>query len=844
MSRITLKGLLANKVRLLLTSLAIVLGVGFVSGSFVLSDTLSKTFDNLFASAFEGIDVIVQGESTVSENTLPPIPESILPAIQDVEGVRAAEGGVAGQAVIVVDGKAVDLGGAPALGFSWFDDPELSSFQLRDGRAPTGAGEVAIDAGTASDEGLAIGDTVDIITSGPAEPFTIVGIVGFGSEDNLAGASSSIFALPVAQRLYDKVGEFDSIDVAADEGTTVDELLPRIQEVLPSGVEAISAASEEQRQSEDLKDQLSFITYFLLGFAFVSVFVAAFVIFNTFTITVAQRTRQLALLRAVGASGGQVIRMVMLEAFVVGLIASVIGLFLGLAIAAGLQGAFGALGFDLPSTSLQFLPRTWIVSILLGVVVTLIAAFFPARRAASIPPIAALREQSAPSTRISVRRTLIAAIVTAVGFVMFFGSRWIDDTALLFTVLGAGALIAFIGAAGLSQSLARPLARAIGAPLPRLFKVPGKLGRENAMRDPRRTARTAAALMIGLAVVGLVTIVASSINKSLDDLLEEQFPAELIVRTENFSTFPGTVAAAMKEQPAVGDVAAVRSGSFSSPVSELRLDGSTETVSGIDPAAIGAVFDPKFVEGSWTDLRDGGIVISEDLADDKGLTVGDTARVQMVLGDPRTLRIDGIFEETTFGDTFVTLADYARGYPGDEDAAVFANAAPGSTIDEAQAQIEDVLGAYPNLTVETQEEFKDSQRAQINQLLGLVYILLALTIVIAIFGIVNTLALTVYERTREIGLLRAVGLGARQARAMVRWEAVIVALIGGLLGTVLGIIFGSWLSYMIPEVGLVSIPWASLIVFLVLAGIAGVVAAIAPARRAAKLDVLQAIAQE
>jgi putative ABC transport system permease protein len=842
--RITLKGLLANKVRLLLTSLAIVLGVGFISGSFVLADTLNKTFDNLFASAFEGIDVIVQSEPTVSRDQLAPIPEDVLAPVREVDGVRAADGGVSGQAVLVKDGEAIDLNGAPALGFSWDDDPELSSFQLREGRAPEGPDEIVIDAGTAGDQGFAIGDRASVITTGPAQPYTIVGIVSFGDEDNLAGASSTLFALPTAQRVFGKEGVFDSIAVAADDGITADELIDRLEPVLPAGVEAITAKSEEDRQSQDLQDQLSFLTYFLLGFAGVAVFVAAFVIFNTFTITVAQRTRQLALLRAVGASGSQVIRMVMGEALVIGVIASLAGLFLGLGIAALLQSAFSAFGFELPTTSLQFEPRTWIVAMVVGIGVTLIAAIMPARRAASISPVEGLRGTVAHESSASLGRVAVAVAVTVVGFAMFFGARSIPDTQTLFLVLGVGAVVAFIGAAMIAQVVARPLARAIGAPLPRLFKVPGKLGRENAMRDPRRTARTASALMIGLAVVGVVSIISASITSTIDQFLDEQFPAEFIVRTDNFTTFPPAVATAIAQEPLVTDVAEVRSGSTEALESEMRLDGAVKTVSGVDPSVIGAVHDPKFVEGDWTDLRSGGVLVTEDVADDLDVSVGDVVPGRFVLGGEREFRIDGIFEEATFSDVFVTIADYEEGYPVQEAFAVFANAAPGADLDAAQAQIEQALQPFPLVMVENQQEYKEAQQEQLNALLGLVYVLLALTIIIAIFGIVNTLALTIYERTREIGLLRAVGLSSRQARAMVRWESVIVALIGAVLGTVLGIVFGAWLADSIPDLTTISIPWGSLVIFLVLAGVAGVLAAIAPARRAAKLDVLKAIAQE
>ncbi len=847
MLRITLRELLANKVRLLLTAVAIVLGVGFVSGSYVLGDTLNKTFDEIFEDAFAGTDVIVRSETEVAPDVTAPISDGLVSEVAAVDGVAAAEGGVLlnGAVILDRDGDALTTGGAPQFGASWATEEELNPYTIKEGRPPATADEVVIDAGSASDGGYSIGDRVAIITQEPTREFELVGIAGFGDDDNLAGATTALWDLETAQRLFGLDGQVDSVSVAADEGVSVDTLVSRIDDTLPSGVEAVSAQSVEEENANAIKDQLSFLTIALQAFGFIAVFVAAFIIFNTFSITVAQRVRRLALLRAVGASGAQVTRMVMAEAVVVGVLASVAGLFLGLGVAAGLQEVFKATGFELPTTTLQFLPRTIIVSLATGIVVTLIAAYLPARKAAGIPPVSALRE-GGPDVHESSRSTIIGGtIVTALGAALFFGGPSLDDTPLIFGSIGVGALLIFVGVAILSQVAARPLASWIGRPLQSIGRVAGKLGRENAMRDPRRTARTAAALMIGLALVAVANIFSASLVASTDRLLDDQFPADFIIRSpgQSFTPFSPQAGELIAQEPGVGAVAAMRFGQFQ--VDEGGGLSRDEAVIGSDPAALEQVFDPDFSSGGWGDLTEGGVAISEGQSESLDVSVGDSIDVTFARSGDQTLQVQGIFKETTFESSyFITLADYEQGFAVQQDTIVFANAAEGVSIEEAQAQIDDALTAFPNLEVQNQNEFKQDQQDQINQLLTLVFALLALTIIIAIFGIVNTLALTIFERTREIGLLRAVGLSPGQSRWMVVWEAVIVGLIGGVLGLALGVVLGAWLTSVTPDLLVVSVPWPNLIVYLVLSAIAGVLAAALPARRASKLNVLRAIAQE
>ncbi|MGI9538821.1 MAG: ABC transporter permease [Miltoncostaeaceae bacterium] len=841
MLKIALKGVAANRTRLAMTALAVILGVSFVSGSFILSDTLGRTFDNIFEAVFQGTDVVVQSERD-GANALPePIEQSLLPTVEGVEGVKAASGGASLLGVIPVkaDGKPLIADGPPQFGFSWDDVEQLNPFEITEGRPPETDREVVVDDATFDDADYAIGDSIEVIADDRGT-YTLVGVAEFGgTSDGLAGATAVLYTLPEMQRLAGLEGKLDSISVAADDGVSEDELRDRIAAVLPPGVKATTARDEEAEQSSDLTDQLRPITFGLLGFAFVSMFVAAFIIFNTFSITVAQRARQLALLRAVGASGPQVRRMVLIEALVLGIVASVVGLFCGLGIAWVLTGLFGVLGFELPSTALQFLPRTWIVAVGLGVVVTLLASILPARRASTVPPIAAMRADFALSSGSDSSRAVVGGVVAVLAAAVIGLSFAVNDTLLAVVLLAVGALLLLVGVGGLAIALIRPLASTIGWPARKLGGVPGKLGCENAMRNPRRSAVTAAALMIGLALVAASAIGTSSLNASFSALLGDQFPAGFIVSPTGNSELPFSpeVAAAIKQEPLVGPVGQARSGSF-------RVQGKDETLTGVNLPDFGELHDPDFVDGDWVDLVPGTLAMRESQAEDLGVSVGSALSLDFAAG-PRDFTVVALYDESIFGDYFITLDDYEANYSVQQDVVVFANPAEGADQDAAQRQIEQAIAPFPQVQVQNEQQFKDDLEANLNQLLGLVLVLLLFAIIIAIFGIVNTLALSVFERTREIGLLRAVGLGPRQVRLMVIWESVIVSVIGGLLGLLVGVVLG---VVLIQRAGgfltELSVPIGLLIVFLVLSAIAGVLAAIFPARRAARLNVLRAIAQE
>lgn len=840
MWRATLKGILAQKLRLALTGLAIMIGVAFVSGTFVFSDTMNKAFDNLFAGIYANTDVVVQGSGAISRDDRPPFPEDLLARTRGVDGVREAVGGVQGTAQpIKADGKALSTGGGPAQGFSWDGDTIVNPMRIVDGREPRSADEFMMESGTADRGDFSIGQRVRVIMPAGTKTYTLVGTAELGTGDtSLAGATTLFFTLPEAQRAFDKAGELDSISIAADPGVSEAQLRDRVAAVLPADLDVATAESVQSQQSKDIKDQLSFLTTFLLVFGFIAVFVAAFIIFNTFSITVAQRARQLALLRAIGATGGQVTRLVVVEALVVGVVASVVGLVLGFGVAKGIQALFRGFGANLPTAPLQLETRTIVVCMLVGVLVTLVAALIPAVRASRLSPVAALRDDFVLSTGSRKRRLILGGIVTAAGAVLIALALRGDGVQEVFTLLGAGALLVFVGVSMLAPLVAGAIAWVIGAPLARIGGVPGRLGRGNAMRNPQRTAQTATALTIGLALVTFVSVFAVSLSASIGAEIDRELKADVIVYDEtSFLGFPAAAGPQVARQPLVGNVTAVRSG-------PVRVDGSQEMVGGIDPALAVDVYDPEFTAGGWDDLRPGTVLVMDDFATSNDLEVGSTVRMETGLAGTQTLRVTGIYTSVNVGPMLITLSDYERWLPSQSDLLLFVNGRPGADPVALQEQVEEALADYPTLTVRNQEEYKQFIEDQVNSFLGLIYALLALAIVIAVFGIVNTLALSVFERTREIGLLRAVGLSSRQARRMVRYEAVIVALLGGLLGVIVGLIFGVVTVRAVDELTEFAIPWGRLVIFFVLAGLAGVFAAIWPARRAARLDVLKAVTHE
>ena len=845
MWKLTVKNLKARKLRLAMTALAVVLGVGFVSGTFVLTDTMNSAFDNLFADVTRGIDVFVRSESEFESQlggSRKPIDAGLVATVKAVDGVRAAAGSVGGYAQFVdKEGKAVTTGGAPTLGSSWYDEPK-GSLTIRRGRAPSGPGEVLVDAGTARKHGFGVGDRVTVITQVAPREFVVSGIAGFGEADNLGGATLAVFDLTTAQQLFQKQGQVDTIDVAAEPGVETETLQQRLERVLPDGIEAAAAGDVATEQAESLKSALSFFNIALLAFAGISLFVGAFLIFNTFSITVAQRTREFALLRALGASGGQVTGAVFLEALVIGIVASATGIAAGFGIAAALNAILRAFGIELPSQDLVFLPRTAVVAAAVGIGVTLISAIAPARRAARISPMAVLRETSPKTTRFSARRALLGLIVTVAGVGVLMAGLF-ADVAEPVQLVGAGAFVTFLGVAVLAPVFAGPLANLLGTPLPAL-RTPGKLARRNAARNPRRTAATAAALMVGLALVGLVSILAASMKASTDRVVTESLKADFTVAAQGFAAgfISPEIAREIGRLPEVDVATPMRFGQF------RRADDRSFFVAAVDPAGIEKVADLEVRAGSLGTLGLGQVFVYSKTAGDLDLQIGDRFPMEFAATSRQQMSVAGTFDNKSLVQTdyLVSIATYDQHFPERVDLQVYVKAAPGVSPVEARRAIEPVIERYPNVQLQDQTESKERSAQQVNQLLGLVSAMLGLALLIALFGITNTLALSVFERTRELGLLRAVGMARRQTRSMIRWEAVIISVIGAVLGLAIGMFFGWALVTSLETEGITElvIPYGQLGAYVAVAALAGVLAALPPARRAGKLNVLEAISAE
>ncbi len=832
-----------------MTALSIVLGVGFVAGTFVLTDTMNKAFSDLFADASSGSDVIVRTEAAFAPSQAGPgggggdernpVPDSVLRTVEATPGVKEAVGSVVGYAQMIdpATGDAIGGLGPPTLGVNWSDTSTVLT--LRDGVEPSGPDDVAVDAATARKYLLSVGDTIRILFEGPPREFTISGIAGFGDADNLAGATLAAFDTATAQEVLGKEGQFDQIDVEGDGSVSVPELQSRIQSSLPKGVEAVKASDVADEQAKELQDALGFFRTVLLVFAFISLFVGAFIIFNTFSIIVAQRTREMALLRAIGASRRQVMVSVVVEAFITGLVASGLGFLAGIGIAVGLKGLLAAFGIDLPSTTLQLQPRTVVVAFVVGTGVTLVSSIFPARRAARVAPIQAMRE-SADSPSGSLRRRLIVGLIITGAAVAALLYGLFGNQSNAGALIGLGAAATFVGIAILLPLGSRTLAGAIGAPV-RRTGIQGKLGRENAMRNPRRTASTASALMIGVGLVAMVTVLASSLKASIDVAIEKALKADLVLTTSAATPFSPDAAARVRDVDGVSAVSEFRQGGF-------RVDGSTSFITGIDPATIDQVATLELSPEATTGLDDGKIVVFDDVMKDEGWKIGDTVPAEFATVGKAPLEIGGTFAENSLvgGNYVISLDTYEQYFQQQLDAFVMVKLEPGADVGAVTAAIGATTKEFGNIEVQDQTAFRDQQAGFINQVLGLITALLLMSIGIAVVGIVNTLGLSILERTHELGLLRAVGMSRRQMKRMIRWESVIIAVMGALLGVVIGVFFGWSLQQALANQGVTElvIPFGQLTVYVIIAALVGVVAALRPARRAAKMNVLAAISYE
>ena len=859
MIRVALRGLAGRKLRAALTSLAIVLGVAMMSGTYVLTDTIDNAFNTIFDESYAGTDVVVSGRGADinfqgDTTDAPPVAADLLEEINGLPTVEIATGGILNETdtkIIGSDGEAINTQGAPSFGFGVDTSPEVARFNplnLIAGRWAAGDGEVVVDAGTADKEGFEVGDTIEVATLHPKEPFELVGIARFGEVDTLGTATFAVFDIPTAQRLLDREGQFDAISVAGRNGVTPERLITEISPILPDGTQVRTAAAEAQEDKDEITEFTSFIRYFLLAFAGVALFVGAFVIFNTFSITVAQRTREFATLRTIGASRRQVLGSVIVEALTIGILASVIGLFSGLGLAKGLEALFRALELELPLADTVFATRTIVVSLLVGIMITLVAGLFPAIRATRVPPIAAVREGAIlPRSRLAPIAPYIALVTIALALVLLGYAMFRDDLATgtrLLSIAG-GVLALFTGIAMISSRLVRPLAAVVGWPATLVGGAAGKLARGNSIRNPGRTAATAAALMIGIALVTFVAVLANSMKESNRGALEDQVIADYVVTSQDgFTPFVAGAGDALATTPDTDLVTSVRS-----ELGEINGDGSY--ITGIEPGAIEQAYRFEWVEGSdsvLSELGMNGAVIDSDFAEEHDIALGDTVTVRSASNETAQIEIKAVYEPPPFypilGSLSITTEAFDALYERPRNQFTFVNV-PGEPTEASSRGLEEAVAGFPDANVQTLDEWITKQDEDFNQFLLMLYILLALSVIVSIFGMVNTLVLSVFERTRELGMLRAVGMTRRQARRMVRHESVITALIGAALGLPLGIFLAALVTRALGEFDIrFSVPVGQLVFFAAIAVIVGIAAAIVPARRAGKLNVLRALQYE
>jgi ABC-type antimicrobial peptide transport system permease subunit len=934
--RVALKGLAGRKLRAVLTSFAIVLGVAMVSGTYVLTDTIDKAFEEIFVDSYRGTDAVVTGqEADISFQgdtaEVPSVPANLLERIREVDGVEAATGSIVEESAAKIldpEGKVVETEGAPSFGFGL--DPSQDRFNplnLLDGTWPNSPDEVVIDSGTANDQEYGVGDTVRIASLKAVRPFQIVGIARYGEVESLGSATFSVFTIPTAQELFDRENSFDTIQAGAEPGVTPEQLVERIAPLLPENAQVQTADEQADDDSGEISEFTSFFRYFLLAFAGIALFVGAFVIFNTLSITVAQRTREFATLRTIGASRRQLLSSVIVEALAVGVLASLIGLGLGYGLAEGLNWLFVQLNIDLPQTGTVVATRTIVVALTVGIVVTLLASVVPALRATRVPPIAAVREGATlPPGRLAPFTPYIALVVVALAVALLSYAMFVDDVRTLHRLLSiaGGVLALFIGVAMLSSKAVPPLS-IILSPVARLLMfvfrivffplllgywlfttalgqedisgarqgvyltagvvlllltlpilllwlfvkwVLGVLGwmqldwptefphplaepaarqiaSENSRRNPGRTAATAAALMIGIALVAFVAVLAEGFRVSNSEAINEQVQADYVLTsTSGFEPFVAAAGEAVARTPGIELATDVRS--------EIgQVSGSGKYVTGIDPERITQVYRFDWIEGSDAvlgQLGGFGAIIDDDFADEEDLGIGDRFDLVTPDGEQTLLEVKGIYNPPPFypllGSVSIAQSRFDLLYDRPRNQFTFVNV-PGDPSESTKTALVAAAADFPDAKVQTRDEWIQLQEDDLAGFLNLLYVLLALSVIVSIFGMVNTLVLSVFERTRELGMLRAVGLTRRQARRMIRHESVITSLIGAALGLPLGVFLALLVTEALSQFEVqFRVPWFELALFAVISAIVGIVAAVFPARRAARLNVLQALQYE
>ena len=847
MRKVTWRNLVARKLRLLLSAFAIVLGVAFVAGSLIFTDAMGGAFDDIIEGSTADVEIAYEGandwESQQDSRVIPASVVDELELLPEAAGVHASTG-LLSVFVIGADGKVVGGNGPPGLAFNPTEARAITGkpiIDLTEGSLPAGPGEVALDVATADKAGYDVGDTVMLVTPGtpPTVEAELTGLVEFGS-GGLNGATLTLFELGAMQdAFFDGKDVYTSISLNAAEGVTQQELADAAQEVLPDGVLARTGDAVVEKNQAGIDEVMGFLNTFLLVFAAVSLVVGTFLIINTFSILVAQRSRELALLRALGASRGQVNRSVLLEAFGVGVVGSTLGLLGGYLLALGLRALFGLFGLDLAGASFPVEPSTVVASYTVGILVTVFAAYLPARRASRIAPVQALRDDVAmPESSLRMRMAFGGTLVVLGAASMTAGLAELGGDPLI--ELGLGMLAVLIGVALLSPLAGRPIIKGFGV-LFRPFGSVGRLATENSLRNPRRTAATASALMVGLALMAMMSILGSSASASTDAAIAKTLTSEFVVSNVIGQPFSTDVARQVRELDSVETVASLR---YANP--EVK-GGGNAWMAAIEPDDFADVMRVPMVQGTLDALDDGEVLIAADPAADEGYEIGDTLTLEFQGGDVE-VEVAGIIAATGAvpAEWLVTQDTLVKGGLAPLDSMLFVTKSPGASTDELRAGVEKITEDLPTVTLKDPQQFADEQKDQINQFLLLINGLLVLSVLIAILGVVNTLALSVIERTREVGLLRAIGLSRRQLRTMIRLESIVIAVFGALLGLGMGLVFGLALMRALEDEGLteVVVPWPTLAAFVVVAGVVGVLAALFPARRAARLDVLRAITAE
>jgi putative ABC transport system permease protein len=850
MIKVALRGMLTRRLRTALTALAIVLGVGMVAAAFTVGDTMRQAADSLSASAYKGTDAVVSAPSAFKTDDVggtDTIPASTLDRVRSVPGVGLAIGDVLQEARLIgKDGKAIGDGPYFGMGYdaSSPDNQQLNPLRLKAGRWATAPGEVVLDAGTARKEHFAVGDSIAIAAHGPRQTFRVAGIARFGDVESLGTATVAVFDLKTAQSMFaGHASSYDDVLVKAAPGTTANQLRVNLMQEFPK-LAVRSAEAQDRFTFDGLKQFITIIKTVLLVFGFIAIFVGAFTIYNTLSITVAQRARELATLRTVGASRRQVLASVVTESAVVALAGSALGIAAGFALGSGLLSLLSALGLDLPRTTTVFATHTIVIAGLVGVIVTMLSGLVPALRATRVAPVTILREGSElnvgrRSRKIAVASFVITGLAVLILGYSLFGSGIKTEDRLL--AMAPGGLLLFVGVAMLSNRFARPLASLLGRPGQKVGGVAGGLARRNAMRNPSRTSATAAALMIGVSLVTFVAVFGAGIKSAAKGELADKIQARYVVAPDGWSTVSAGSLDAAAKVPGVTVASGVRQ-------SMAQVDDDEIPVDGIDPATAGQVLRFEFKKGAATDiskLGPGDAVVRDEFAKDKHLHVGDT--ITLVSPSNKTTRVTvrGIektkaLNASSSGVVTIPQATFDRTFAV-HDLRLALVDAPAS----AKGALEKALKPYPDVKLQTKDAYAKAQLEWINMMLAIFYVLLALTVIVSLFGIVNTLVLSVMERTREVGMLRAIGMTRRQTRRMVRHEGIVTAQLGAVTGMAIGVLLGGAVTLAMRGIGMTfTLPVGSLIAFAVVATVAGMIAAALPARRASRLPVLEALAYE